>query len=53
MIHPHVEGASLKILFVGGCSRSGSTLLGRVLGEPQDAVCVGETRHRAGSDLWL
>lgn len=35
----------MKILFIGGCSRSGSTLLGRVLGEPADAVCVGETRY--------
>jgi hypothetical protein len=34
-----------RILFVGGFSRSGSTLLGRVLGECADAVCVGETRY--------
>lgn len=43
MIH-HMDGAPLKILYVGGYSRSGSTLLGRVLGEPQGSVCVGETR---------
>lgn len=34
----------MKILYVGGYSRSGSTLLGRVLGEAQDTVFVGETR---------
>jgi Sulfotransferase family len=40
----HVEGAPVKILYVGGYSRSGSTLLGRVLGEPKSTVFVGETR---------
>ena len=35
---------SLKILYVGGYARSGSTLLGRVLGEAPGAVCIGETR---------
>jgi hypothetical protein len=35
----------VKVLFIGGCSRSGSTLLGRVLGEPPDSVSVGETRY--------
>jgi hypothetical protein len=34
----------MRILYVGGYSRSGSTLLGRVLGEPADTVSVGETR---------
>jgi hypothetical protein len=34
-----------KILYLGGYGRSGSTLLGRVLGEPAGAVCVGETRY--------
>lgn len=44
MIH-HMESTPVKILYVGGYSRSGSTLVGRVLGEPPDTVCVGETRH--------
>ncbi len=35
----------MKVLYVGGYGRSGSTLIGRVLGEPPDAVCVGETRY--------
>jgi hypothetical protein len=35
----------MKILFVGSYPRSGSTLLGRVLGEPSGSVCVGETRY--------
>ncbi len=43
MIHA-VDDSSLKIIYVGGYARSGSTLLGRVLGEPQGMVCVGETR---------
>jgi hypothetical protein len=34
----------VKLLYLGGYSRSGSTLLGRVLGESPDTVCVGETR---------
>lgn len=34
-----------KIVYVGGSSRSGSTLVGRVLGEAQNAICVGETRY--------
>jgi hypothetical protein len=33
------------VLYVGGVGRSGSTLLGRVLGEASEAVCVGETRY--------
>lgn len=33
------------ILYVGGFGRSGTTLIGRVLGEAPDAVCVGETRY--------
>jgi hypothetical protein len=37
--------AAIKILYIGGCSRSGSTLLGRVLGEAPDAVCTGETGY--------
>ena len=32
-------------MYIGGYGRSGSTLLGRVLGELPDAVCVGETRY--------
>jgi Sulfotransferase family len=34
-----------KMLYVGGFGRSGSTLVGRVLGEAPGAVCVGETRY--------
>jgi hypothetical protein len=34
-----------KILYVGGSSRSGSTLVGRILGEVPGAICVGETRY--------
>lgn len=32
-----------KVLYVGGYGRSGSTLVGRMLGEAQNAICVGET----------
>ncbi|MFZ2112575.1 MAG: sulfotransferase [Solirubrobacteraceae bacterium] len=39
-----VDSPSVKVIYVGGYARSGSTLLGRVLGEPQGMVCVGETR---------
>jgi hypothetical protein len=35
----------VKILYIGGYGRSGSTLVGRVLGELPDTVCVGETRY--------
>jgi hypothetical protein len=35
----------VKILYVGSYPRSGSTLLGRVLGEPPGRICVGETRY--------
>jgi Sulfotransferase family len=38
-------GVSPKVLYVGGFGRSGSTLVGRVLGEAPSAVCVGETRY--------
>jgi hypothetical protein len=34
-----------SIVYLGGCGRSGSTLLGRVLGESEGAVCVGETQY--------
>jgi sulfotransferase family protein len=34
-----------KMLYIGGFSRSGSTLVGRVLGETPDAICIGETRY--------
>lgn len=37
--------ATPAILYVGGFSRSGTTLLGRVLGEAPGAICVGETRY--------
>ncbi len=33
------------ILYLGGYGRSGSTVLGRVLGEAPGAICVGETRY--------
>jgi hypothetical protein len=42
---PGMESAPVKILYVGGYTRSGSTLVGRVLGEPSSAVCVGETHY--------
>ncbi len=34
----------LKILYVGGYARSGSTLLGRILGQAPGMICIGETR---------
>jgi hypothetical protein len=34
-----------KMLYVGGFGRSGSTLVGRMLGEAPNAICVGETRY--------
>jgi hypothetical protein len=34
-----------KVLYVGSFGRSGSTLLGRVLGEAAGAICVGEARY--------
>jgi hypothetical protein len=34
-----------KLLYVGGFGRSGSTLIGRVLGEAPSTICVGETRY--------
>lgn len=36
-------GAAHRLLYVGGVGRSGSTLVGRVLGQAQGAICVGET----------
>jgi Sulfotransferase family len=39
------ESALPKMLYVGGFGRSGSTLVGRVLGEAPDTICVGETRY--------
>jgi sulfotransferase family protein len=33
------------LVYVGGYGRSGSTLIGRVLGEPANAICIGETRY--------
>jgi hypothetical protein len=35
--------AARRLLYVGGFGRSGSTLVGRVLGQAEGAVCVGET----------
>lgn len=34
-----------KLLYLGGYSRSGSTLLSRVLAEAPGSVCVGESRY--------
>jgi len=42
---PGMESSSAKILYVGGYTRSGSTLVGRVLGEPPSSICVGETHY--------
>ncbi len=39
-----MDDSSVKILYVGGYARSGSTLISRVLGEPKGMICVGETR---------
>ncbi|HEY4451300.1 MAG TPA: sulfotransferase [Solirubrobacteraceae bacterium] len=35
----------MKILYLGAYPRSGSTLLSRVLGEADGAICIGETRY--------
>ncbi len=43
--------ADFKLLYVGGFGRSGSTLVGRVLGQPQGAICVGETCYLATRGL--
>jgi hypothetical protein len=40
-----VNGFDLKVLFIGGYGRSGSTLLDRVLGETSGVVSLGEVRH--------
>jgi hypothetical protein len=37
--------AAPSILYLGGYGRSGSTVLGRVLGEAAGGICVGETRY--------
>jgi hypothetical protein len=37
----------MKLVYVGGQARSGSTLVGRVLGEPDRSICVGETSFLA------
>jgi len=37
--------APRRLLYVAGSGRSGSTLLGRVLGEGERAICVGETQY--------
>ena len=41
----------MRILYLGGYPRSGSTLLSRVLGEPDRSICVGETRYLWGRGL--
>jgi Sulfotransferase family len=40
-----------KLLYVGGFGRSGSTLVGRVLGQPAGSICVGETCYLATRGL--
>src|ERR1700683_2101630 len=40
-----MDSGPVKILYIGGYGRSGSTLLGRILGESPRAMCVGETRY--------
>jgi UDP-N-acetylglucosamine transferase subunit ALG13 len=42
------SGVPLRILFIGGWGRSGSTLLDRLLGQLPGACSIGEMR-----DLWL
>jgi Sulfotransferase family len=42
---------SPKILYVGGFPRSGSTLVGRMLGQAAGAVCVGETCYLGARGL--
>ncbi len=39
------ESTLPKVLYVGGFGRSGSTLVGRVLGEAPGTICIGETRY--------
>jgi hypothetical protein len=34
----------MKPIFIGGCQRSGTTMLGSMLGAPLDAICVPETQ---------
>jgi hypothetical protein len=41
----HTVEVPPTILYVGGVGRSGSTLVGRVLGEATKSICVGETRY--------
>jgi hypothetical protein len=41
----------MKLIYVGGHARSGSTLVGRVLGEAAGAICVGETSYLAERGL--
>ncbi len=45
------EPPAYKLLYVGGFGRSGSTLVGRVLGQAAGAVCVGETCYLATRGL--
>ncbi len=40
-----MSASSYKLLYIGCVGRSGSTLLGRALGEARDAICVGEMRY--------
>jgi len=40
-----------KLLYIGGFGRSGSTLLGRVLGQSAGSICVGETCYLATRGL--
>jgi hypothetical protein len=40
-----LAAAAPTVLYVGGFGRSGTTLVGRVLGEMPNALCVGEIRY--------
>lgn len=39
------DEADVKVVYIGGCGRSGSTLLSTVLGAVPGVVAVGELRH--------
>jgi len=41
----------MKVIYVGGHARSGTTLIGRVLGEAPGAICVGETNYLGARGL--
>ena len=41
----YTDGSRSKVLFIGGYGRSGSTLLGRILGHTDGFFYAGEVRH--------